>query len=71
MHSICFHGDSELTIGRTDELVDMWGYGDQGKKGRVETLTLDAGEELLGCKLHHSEETIFGVTWIKWRPPTA
>lgn len=71
LHSVIFHGDTILQIGRSDDLVDMWGFGEDGKKGRVETMVLGEGEELLGCKFHHSEESVFGMTWIKWRPPRA
>ena len=38
--------------------------------GRVETFNLDAGEELIGCKMHYetTHNLLRGVEWIKWRP---
>ena len=59
-----FIGETVLHIGLTDELVRNsadW------KAGRVETVTLEPGEELIGCEMHHGGGWTFGVTWLTWR----
>jgi ribosomal protein L7Ae-like RNA K-turn-binding protein len=39
------------------------------KLGRVETFELHEGEQLLGCEMDHSSSSVYGLTWVVWRPP--
>ena len=49
LHSLRFIGETVVRIGFTD---DKW-TDDEYKAGRVETVTIEPGEELLGCEMHH------------------
>ena len=62
-----FIGETVVHIGYTDEEREKWGWGDGAKAGRVETVTLEPGEELIGCEIHHDGYNTYGVTWLTWR----
>ena len=49
LHSMRFIGETVLHIGYTDQ--EHWS--DNWKAGRVETVTLEPGEELIGCEIHY------------------
>ena len=67
MHSMNFIGETVVHIGDTDEKIEKQGYNDRHKAGRVETVTFEPGEELIGCEIHTSEFFTYGVTWLTWR----
>ena len=54
-HSMNFIGETVVHIGLTDEWLEKKGWDDGYKAGRVETVTLEPGEELIGCEMHHGE----------------
>ena len=70
IHSINFHGDRVVTTAYTNEVLSMMNYPDDQLAGRVETITLKPGEELLGAKFHHDTAHTYGITWIIRRTKT-
>jgi hypothetical protein len=59
LHSLTFTGASVVTIEPTSDK----------DRGRVETLILKPGEELLGCTLHYGDSVTYGISWITWKRP--
>lgn len=68
MHSMVFEGTTTLSIGCKPE--DESKRSIDNRKGGSLTCEFANGEQLLGCKLHYCQKGTFGVTWLKWRPPT-
>ena len=51
LHSLRFIGETRVRIGAADGKYTNDDY----KAGRVETVTFEPGEGLIGCEIHHSE----------------
>lgn len=66
LHSMDFIGDSTLHIGNVDKFRMI----DKDRKGRTETIEMESGEELLGCHIETNETSVYGLTWLKWVPPS-
>ena len=67
-HHIVFIGSTTVYMGLTKE-------DDEGRlknatdmhAGRVETVVLAPGEQLLGCEMYHDGYNTFGVTFLIWK----
>ena len=65
MHHMIFYGSTTVYIGATKEHDKK--YKTKWHAGRVETVVLAPGEQLLGCEMYHVDGWIHGVTFLIWK----
>ena len=67
MHHMIFYGSTTVYMGLTKEDDEgEWKDRPKAHAGRVETVVLAPGEQLLGCEMYHDTCT-FGVTFLIWK----
>ena len=64
-HHIIFYGSTTVYMGWTKEDDERWTT--DCHAGRVETVVLAPGEQLLGCEMYHDDEYTRGVTFLIWK----
>ena len=65
-HHIIFYGSTTVYMGMTKEDDEGETY-PPAHAGRVETVVLAPGEQLLGCEMYHVDGWIHGVTFLIWK----
>ena len=67
-HHMVFHGSTTVYMGWTkqDDETELKDYPDL-QAGRVETVVIAPGEQLLGCELYHLKGSLHGVTFLIWK----
>ena len=67
-HHIVFIGSTTVYIGITKEDdEERWKNHPHLHAGRVETVVLAPGEQLLGCEMYHDVSYTRGVTFLIWK----
>ena len=67
-HNMIFYGSTTVYMGWTKEDDERWKDRPEWHAGRVETVVLAPGEQLLGCEMYHGKYGgTVGVRFLIWK----